>query len=204
MSESRWWRGLPLTAVLLLAALAGLPGCAPSLHALGPVRPPPLAPDEGLLIVHVDSSVPLHEVLLDEGAVAEGIGTGRHVWMMRAAAGRYCWEGVRATGRNAVQSVTQEERCFEIAPGAICYGGALIVRDPWRLLGGDRPLSLRVTNRAATAIRALRDREAATLAAYPIRYTGPGNDSFLAYYEGVRRGAMEPAARSADAPDSKP
>jgi len=165
-------------------------GCAgPAVQPLGATAPQ-LGADEGLLILHVDSDVPIADLQLNRGSAARSVARGHHVWLVRAPAGSYRWAKLRLGSEAGSAGFLRLERdaefAFQIRPGASNYPGALIVRAHPTTRSAAGAVRVRNRNHAAMAVRRLRDRHAALLEAYPLVYGGASGDSFLDYYTGQR------------------
>ena len=74
--------------------LSGIFGCAaaPLVAPVDAGDPIELASNQGLLIIHIDTDIPLANVFLNHRSVAKSIGKGRHVWITRVIEGRYRWK----------------------------------------------------------------------------------------------------------------
>ena len=149
----------------------------------------PLPATEGLLVLHVDTDVPLAALVTTRGTVAEGVPRGHHVWLVRAAAGSYRWREIQvatAAGRFHRERLRGEDATrFEVVAGHVNYPGALLVRaGPGGAAAG--ALRVRSVDRAAMAVRRLREDHPALLARYPLRYAGDTTDAFLEHYTRAR------------------
>jgi len=178
-------------------------GCAAApLEVFPPVGGRPLAEDEGLLIIQIDTDIPLEAISFDRGPVAENLPKGRHLWMVRARAGHYSWNriqmGVETGKRRSLDLddyrylmrvedwVWDDEYEFDVVAAEINYPGELIIRSDVILRSVGAGYSVRNRNHSAMAIRELQKTHAATLRMYPLRYTGAGEDGFLDYYSRTR------------------
>ena len=178
---------LGLAGVALLAL-----ACAPALQPLQGEPPGTLGAGEALLILHVDTDVPLAHVQLNRGRAAEALPKGHHVWLVRAAPGSYRFSSLKLTpqaGRaRAFQLPLEDEFRFRVEAGSINYPGALVVRsDPYGRPAGS--VRVRNRNRSALAVRRLRDRHPELLERHPLRYAGQSGDTFLEHYTATRTGA---------------
>ena len=73
-----------------MSILVGVLGCAmPRLVPIDANGPVELAPDEALLIIHIDTEAVLESLVLNSRPVARSLGKGRHIWMVRVREGRY-------------------------------------------------------------------------------------------------------------------
>jgi hypothetical protein len=177
------------SAILLLPTflLVGILGCAASLivpiDAAGPIE---LAPNEGLLIVHIDTEVALERLVLNNRSVARSLAEGRHVWMVRVPVGSYSWKrieiGRQLRYREKYRLEPDEEMSFEVEAGKINYPGELVVR--WSPLSSwlNAILIVRNRNHSAMAVRDLRGSHDALLSSLPLHYAGSSGDGFLEYY----------------------
>jgi hypothetical protein len=175
----------------LLATLLGLllTNCASGIRPLGPSAAIDLEPDEGLLILHVDSDRPIAEIDVNGSSIASGLPAGNHAWMVRASAGSYRFSALQLAvgmGRSRARSIdADDEFRFEVVAGHVNYGAALVIRS------GRDDIEVRGRNHVAMAIRMLSDRDAAIAAKHPLRYGGRGNGDFLDYYSQERRAGSE-------------
>ena len=82
--------------ILIALALGLLSGCASTtLEVYPPVGAEPLGPDEGLLILHIETEVPLASISLPWALAVSDLPKGRHLWIVRARAGTYRWKNLR-------------------------------------------------------------------------------------------------------------
>ncbi|MHA7836057.1 MAG: S9 family peptidase [bacterium] len=174
---------------------------------MAPGEPALLAKGEGILIVQVDTDLPLESIELDRALVSGPLPRGRHVWLVRLPRGAYHWDRIRfrASSGAAVLDTFAFERDaegvrFEIRPGRIHYAGELVVR---RASDGRSPLSgIEVRNRShpGMAFRALLETHPQILASHPLEQAGAGDDAFLDHLERAlgtsRRAPKQP--RSSD------
>ena len=181
----RWSRAVSVAILALGSSCAG-----PAVQPLGPSASPLLGADEGLLILHVDSNVPIADLQLNRGSAAKSVARGHHVWLVRASAGSYRWTTLRlGSDAGSAQSLRLEhddEFAFQVLPGKINYPGALIVRAHPTARSAAGAIRVRNRNHAAMAVRTLRDRHAALIEEYPLVYAGTSGDSFLDHYIGQR------------------
>lgn len=183
-----------VTRLLILLLATWIPllllSCATGrIRPLDPSVALTLEPGEGLLILQVDTDVPIAGIELSGDTVASGVLAGHHVWLVRAAAGPYRWTALRFTSpagrRRAHRFESNDEFRFEVQPGSVNYGGALVVRS------ASGYVEARSRNHVAMAIRMLRDRDAELVARLPLRYVGLSEDGFLDYYNRERVAVFE-------------
>jgi len=181
-----------------MLSFALVAGCAGSIRK-DQVVPPgtlvELAEDEGLLVIQIDTDVPLEDVRLTAGSVAQGLPKGQYIWVIRVPARRYAWQQIDMgseagiDGRykmSDVELLHEGEFEFEVVPKSINYPGELIIRsDPFDRSSGRR--SIRNRNHSAMAIRRLRKTHASLIDAFPIRYAGWSGDGFLDFFTRERQ-----------------
>jgi hypothetical protein len=187
--------------VFLIGALAGSAGCVGSVdrhEAVLPNTSATLDANEGLLIVQIDTDVPVERVLLTSGAVATALPKGQHLWVIRLPAGRYGWHRVDLGDQSGIDSnffmrdidlIRENEFEFEVLSGAINYPGGLIIRTNARYRSSEAVL-IRNRNHSAMAVRRLIEAYESLLDAYPIRYAGWSGDGFLEFYSQERRAVL--------------
>jgi hypothetical protein len=181
--------------------LSGILGCAAPLvvpiDASGPIE---LAPNQALLIIHIDTDIALENLFLNHRSVAKALGKGRHIWMTRVAEGRYRWKrieiGKDPRDRSKYLLDPDEELSFEVKAGKINYPGELMIRSGTLSRWGEGDLIVRNRNHSAMAVRELRDSYDSILRSFPLHYAGFSGDGFLEYYMRKREG---PAAESSGA-----
>jgi hypothetical protein len=189
--------------ILIALALGLLSGCASTtLEVYPPVGAEPLGPDEGLLILHIETEVPLASISLPWALAVSDLPKGRHLWIVRARAGTYRWKKLhlaREVGsegylnlddyrvmRRVKNWVWDDEFRFDVEAGQINYPGHLIIRSNDVSRSAGSGYSVRNRNHAAMAIRQLLESHPEVLRRYSIRYGGSGEDEFLEYYTRVR------------------
>jgi hypothetical protein len=193
----------PRIPILLfwVLVLSEISGCAVSailpIDASAPIE---LAPNEALLIVHIDTDVALESLILNNRPVARSLGKGRHVWMVRVPEGSYRWKRVEiGSGRRRnpwFELESDEELRFEVKAGKINYPGELAIRSGPLSWGDNGTLIVRNRNHSAMAVRELRGPYDAVLRSFPLHYAGLSGDGFLEYYMRKRE---RPAAESSGA-----
>jgi hypothetical protein len=157
---------------LALLALATLLGCA-TLRPIERGEPFELAPDEGILLVHVASNVPLQSVHISGATQIRDLKPGHNQRLYVISAGNYRWTRLLLGSRLRYQMFSHDYWRFRVEPGRINYPGMLMVHGP------------RVSFWTADSY----------VFKYPIEYTGRGRDDFLIRYSEAQR-----ALRAAEAP----
>ena len=193
------------TRSILLAALvlsAATVGCGSKQLA---VQPPgqaaELGPDEGLLVVHVDTEVPLSHLTLSRYELGQNLPAGRHLWLVRIPAGRYRWTEVGLAGQTLDRIDLQEygrrlariddfvwddEFAIEVEAGVVNYPGELLIGSDWRFRSSGSGYWVRNRNHAAAALRRMTERYGGIVESRQIRYAGSGRDEFLDHYTRTR------------------
>ncbi len=187
-----------VTLLFLAFALSEILGCAvggiPPIDVNAPIE---LAPNEALLIVHIDTNLALKNLFLNNRSVAQSLGKGRHVWIVRVRAGSYRWQRVElGSGRRLNQRIkleSDEELRFKVEAGKINYPGELVIRGGSQSSWGAGTLVVRNRNHSAMAVRELRGQYDAILRSLPLHYAGLSGDGFLEYYTRTRE---RPSAES--------
>lgn len=188
----------PPVFFLLASVLVGVTlSCASSAPPRTPINagaPLEMAAGEGILIVQIDTDLPLASVDLRSGRVATNLPSGQHLWLVRAKAGSDEWARFKVdVGGGSTQSVSvgradvrfDDEFEFDVEAGKVNYPGELIVRSAgWS--GNTQRLRVRNRNHSAMAVRRLRKRHGAELDQLPLRYGGRSEDEFLSYYTRIR------------------
>src|SRR5688572_22105995 len=167
-------------AAIVSGAIAAFAGCASSslLATSRPIDPGDavgLGPNEGLLVVHVRTNVPI--VSVDVGGViaAEDVPEGTAVRLIGISAGTYRWEQIQVPGGSFVFSDHLRLR-FRVDPGVINYVGMIDV--------AREGLSLRMDtlDRTSMALEQLRRHHPDLLASYPMIFSGAARNVFLERY----------------------
>ena len=188
-----------------------LASCATGIRPLDSSAVVTLGSNEGFLILHVDTDVPIAGIELNGETIASGIAVGHYVWLVRAIAGSYRFTALqfinlpghqrrersdtnenirfRSTGRikrhQKLYLTSDDEFRFEVERGSVNYGGALVVR------GTRERIDVSSRNHVAMAIRMLSDRDAEVVASHPLRYGRLSEDGFLDYYSRERSAVLE-------------
>ncbi len=184
-----------LGVMLLLGVAAGCAGSIKNAEVILPGAPVVLGDHEGLLIIQIDTDVPLEQVLFTRGTVASALPKGKHLWIIRAPVGLYEWQRIDLGSQAGVaeshftrdvELSNENEFEFEVLSGTINYPGELIVRtDDFSRSSGR--VWIRNRNRSAMAIRRLSRTHTELLDAFPIRHVGWSEDGFLEFYTHKRR-----------------
>ncbi|GAB3092891.1 hypothetical protein GCM10027159_07960 [Lysobacter terrae] len=196
----------------LLFALTSLQAGAVS--KVDPGEEPRLAPDEGLLVVSVDSDVGLASMRFrNEGGswgngYLRGIKEGRTTQLYRLPAGRYHWTKILIfdtwSWSGSFDLSKNDEFAFEVKPGQINYAGDVVYR-----AAGFLSADMRLSNRALPVLDWLQAKHPALTAKLPFAYSGYYPDPFPAFYLEAKRSAANvpgdlDAGRTAPKPEALP
>ena len=147
-------RAVRLVAIILLAMFSfGLAGVASALSSVRSGSDPNLDADEGLLLVAIDTNIPLTAVhvrkdgkMLAAGVLAN-LPTGRTFRLYSAPAGKYRWSEIAVFSSYRYRFSNLPEYEFEVKPGRITYVGDLVFR-PTGYFGAD----IHLANRGLAAL----------------------------------------------------
>jgi hypothetical protein len=191
MVDSRLAR---LARLMSFGALLAPLLAAAQLRPVAPGETPHLADDEALLVVAVDSDVPLSSARLkhgDEFTDLGHVGAGTSYALYVAEAGRYSWRDVVQVGAD-VQPLDLADFSFDLQAGELNYAGDLVVRS-----GVEGAESVVLSNRTLKALDW-------TSRAFPrikkkqvFRYAGNVPDGFPAYYGSLAANTATGRSRTA-------
>jgi pimeloyl-ACP methyl ester carboxylesterase len=184
-------RRLAWMALLCLAANAGA-----SIRPVHEGEAPTLRPDEGLLLVDVDTTTPINAVRIVQPGSDWGKQTisdlpkGKTSRLFVATAGTYHWSRLeRASGWSYYDLHDKPDFQFEVLPGVINYPGDLVFRPGVRTY-------LHAPNRGLVGIDWLRAHAPEVYARYSFVYSGHYPDPFPEFYKTAR--AEHPERGDAD------
>ncbi len=188
-------------ARLLCALLCVFAFVAPAMARMQLVKPgeiPVLAPDEGMVLMAVDTSQTLARVNLNKDGTLFGAGTmtqiqpGRSYRLYVAPVGDYAWKKITVESNSMMwfgfNLEDSEEFRFHVEPGQITYPGDLLFRPTglWRADTG-------MVNRALAAMDWLQAQHPG-LRTLPFAYSGHYPDPFPAFYRQVQATRSVPAS----------
>ncbi len=179
--RDRRFRGGLASALLWLAACLAWPACA-GVREVQPGEDLQLPADSGLLLVAVDSDVPLQSLRIKRnGALFDAqslkdMDKGRTTRLYVAPAGRYRWDAVRKS-RWPIDLGDNEEYSFEVRPGVLNYPGDLIYRDI-----DEFNAMVHVANRGLLAMDWMDRVHPALSGRHLLTYMGHYPDPFPAFY----------------------
>ena len=118
-------------AIGLFAALLTVLGCTTSrpIPSDGPIE---LKPNQGILVVHLDSSLPIERLKFNQNTAAASLPAGSHLFLVVVDAGNYRWTSVHVPVKDSNQRFRFSLRGrgydwkFKVEPGQITYPGQLI------------------------------------------------------------------------------
>jgi hypothetical protein len=148
---------------------------------------PTLSPNEGILVVRVDTDVPIAKLQISDMTALSGLAIGEHFRLLAMRAGEYRWSGlVVPAGAGEVPFRLRPDDFWEfrVEAGRVSYPGEFTIRGETRSASVSLyPLQLR--NRSALALTELLERYPGLLERYPPTYTGHEVDNYLDYYAGT-------------------
>lgn len=185
-ASARWLMAV-FACVFAMAAQAGM-------RRVDPGEIPVLQPDEGLVVVAVDSDIFIRSlrVLKERKAFGAGvmkdIRAGRSFQLYVADAGLYQWNELRMIYNLKYELDDEPEFKFKVEPGKITYAGDLLFRviSFWRA-------EIAVSNRGLAAMDWLELQHPTLYEKYAFQYSGHYPDPFPAFYRQAR--AAHPKAR---------
>jgi pimeloyl-ACP methyl ester carboxylesterase len=194
---------LPLVTAAALAAF----GCASSglIATSWPIDPGDavnLEANQGLLVVHVRSNLPVQTIDVGGVLAAEDLLEGTSVRLIGITAGTYRWATIQLQG-DRFRFPDHERLRFRVEPGLINYVGMIDVER-----SGPLSLGLHALDRSAMALEQLRERYPDLTARYRMVYSGSARHVFLERHrnakerpgpERVRRDAKSESRQSAAA-----
>jgi hypothetical protein len=179
----------PLRLIPLLWALASTMGCA-QIQLITVDRPLKIGPDQGIIVVHVDSDVEIRRLRLSGYLdVVKWLREGTHLMLAVIPAGSYRWTSIQLYGPGAIYYVYEISNdpnwSFEVRPGQINYTGQIIIRGSTESVYNTGRMRAWNVNRAAIALEGLRETYPKLLAAHPLVNARTKRDDFLDHYQRV-------------------
>jgi hypothetical protein len=169
----------------LLVAL----GCA-NARLISADRTLELRPNQGILVVHVDSDFPIRK--LQFGAhyeVATSILAGEYLVMAVVPAGDYHWTTIEVPGGYGryyrFRIKPDGDWSFVVKPGAINYPGQIFVKGSKDTLDASGLMRAWTENRSAVILEKLRATYPKLLAQHPLEYARTERDDYLEVYQGL-------------------
>lgn len=191
--RSAVWRAVLMLLLCLMAMDAN------ALRKVDPGEQPTLDPDEGLLVISVDSDSVVSSMRFDKvgslwtGGTLRSIEEGRTTHMYVVPAGRYHWTRITLLSTwswvSSIDLSDDDEYSFEVKPAQITYAGDLVYRST-----GFLSASLRLSNRALPVIDWLQKEHPALYTRLPFVYSGYYPDPFPAFYREARLATAVPLA----------
>ncbi len=177
---------LVFAAVLAVALALSAASASARMRLVEPGEVPRLDADEGLVVMAVDTDVPLRTVSVNKddkffgSGVMSRLDPGRTYRLYVADAGDYEWEEVRLLRQLKMKLHDDPEFDFRVEPGRITYPGDLLFR-PVTLFRAE----VAVPNRSLAALDWLAQAHPALLAAHGFAYVGHYPDPFPAHYRAL-------------------
>lgn len=182
------WRRCVAAALLLLgfctfAAHAGM-------REVEPGQAPALKPGEGLVLMAVDTPVPVYAVRMNRDGKTFGSGAmrelkaGRSFRLYAVPAGTYEWRELQLFYGLRYKLSDDPDFQFKVEPGKVTYPGDLLFRpvSVWRA-------SFAMSNRALAAIDWLHKEHPGAYRDYPFAFAGRYPDPFPDFYRTAGAGA---------------
>ncbi|WP_159015612.1 alpha/beta hydrolase family protein [Cognatiluteimonas profundi] len=171
--------------VLLLGALSALePAFA---GRVDPGEIPRLGPNDGLMLVEVDTVVALDSVRVKQdghffdAGVLKRIDAGKSAGLYVVPAGSYQWAEINTSWETRFDPKDDPEYHFTVEPGKITYAGDLVFR-PTGVYSAD----IQVRNRGLRAMDWLETNHPALAQRYAFAYSGHYPDPFPDFYHQER------------------
>jgi hypothetical protein len=162
-------------------------------------RLPELAPDEGIVVVDLDTQVPIKALKIGQVTAVSDLPAGEHLLFLAVSRGVHRWTDVvvqAPRGEIRYSAPRSAGYKFRVEPGRISYSGAISIRT--QTTGGS--LSFSIRSRSTEVMRILRGRYPALVERFPPidsvgapRGHGPGGDALRGHAH--RAGPREPVER---------
>ena len=208
---SRGVRRVLLILVLLLTLFNA--GCVSTYFVrVAPETPVELMEDEALVVIQIDTDLPIRSITLSNLYLKTPIEVGQHFFLARMRPGSQTWLNVYIEGRGGFAGryrlkksalPSPNELKFSVDPGVINYAGKLIIRKAVATWFG-RWVSIRIRNHAAMALRDLERSYGPLLDTYGIRSAGKSGDPFIEFYAAERERIRREALPEPENMDSAP
>jgi hypothetical protein len=154
-------------------------------------RPLDLEPNQGLLVIHIDSSFPIRRLQFGTGLnAATDLRAGGYLALLAVRAGSYRWTTLEipigTDGRYYRFRLRRDSDWnFKVKAGHINYPGQVIVRGDRSTLMGEGSLQGWTANRPALALEGLRKSHPTTLSRLPLANGRSVRDDFLKIYQKI-------------------
>lgn len=158
------------------------------MHKVDPGEMPELKSDQGLVVMAVDSGLPLQSVRLNKDGNTLGAGVmnnldqGQTYQLYVAPVGNYAWHRISLSLSSYLDYYVglrdEPEFKFEVSAGRITYAGDLVVRSPALI-----NIQASMVNRGLAAIDWLQSQHPKLYAHYELVYSGYYPDPFPAFYK---------------------
>jgi len=166
---------LPLLRRASILAALLLVGCRGT-RPIPTDSPVVLEPDEGILVLHVETNTGIKYLRLNRLRIMRNLGRGSHLRLVTVAAGEYAWTRLQTSNGYRVSLRESGDMAFRVLPGRINYPGQLIIYDHGRQVG----INVRAINRSGMVSSALEVEFPRLVQERGLVYVGPGlRDEFF-------------------------
>lgn len=173
--------------ILLLLSVSMLFGCAQKLEGLSKDVDIKLLENSGYLLIGIDTNRDLHSIVIggEKSLILtdKDLQFGSHYILVHVPAGDYQFEDIKF-GRYLYMELEEGYWNFEVKSNQVSYVGDLSVKTEgfWTVVSAD----ILLENRSTAALLFLESKFPNILQSRKVRYSGPGEDSFLEYAEGLQ------------------
>jgi hypothetical protein len=174
---------------LLFALLPAL-GCA-NTRLIATDGPLALKPDEGILVVHVDSDFHIRRLRFNTRfTAATDLSPGQYVALVVVPAGSYRWTTIEVPVGGPgyyyrFRMRRDSDWSFKVEAGRINYPGQIIVKGTQRSLLSSKSLYTWTQTRSALALGQIRATYPTLLTQYPLVNGRSVRDDFLEHYQRI-------------------
>lgn len=184
-AQGAGWKPAAWCRALFMAGLLAV-GAPVSAKAIASGDIPVLAPDEGLLLLEVDTNLKLMHVQVSSvgrgsGLSLDNLRPGQTAGLFVVHAGDYRWSRIDTSLYTRLEFKDEDEYRFHVEPGKITYAGDLVFRPTsyyWA--------NVQVRNRGLRAIDWLEATHPALARQLPVVYSGLYPDGFPAFYRAAQ------------------
>ncbi|MCG9737976.1 hypothetical protein L1D32_07400 [Shewanella insulae] len=172
--------------LLLIVVMSTLSGCAQRLQSISKDVDKTLAENSGYLLIGVETNWGLHSILIGGDnklmLTERDLKFGSNYILVDVPAGNYRIEDVKF-GRYVYMELEEGYWDFEVRPNQVSYVGDLNIeiQGLWEITSAEIILE----NRSTKALRFLESSFPNILQSRQVRYSGPGEDNFLEFAEGL-------------------
>ncbi|MEO1933971.1 MAG: hypothetical protein ABGX04_04165 [Myxococcales bacterium] len=152
-----------------------------------------MGPNDGILIVHIDTNVKVESIETSAGTIAKDLAPGEHFSLYVVGEGTYRWNRInrKVQGFDVHWQLwpwrLKRSDKFTVKRGHLNYLGLLKLRRGEH----DFHMYVRPYNQSAVMYRKIEQLHPDLLAKMPIRYAGPERDEFLERYQQAKKAQSE-------------